>query len=609
MNYGDSELLELLQQNVILSITDALGRISYANENFCVMMGYYKHELVGEVNGLLRSECDKDPKYKELWKTIKKGRIWNGVLCHRKNNGKPCWLDTTITPIVNSKGCVEKYVAVHNDITTIYEEKRALNDLEFKHSAFVESIPNLVVSINKLGKILTANRGIGSLTAEALLGTYIYGYVNPIHHDLVRKNVDIIFNGGKCKEYETMEYDAKGRTRYLLSQIGPGYNKQGEIISATIAISDITKFRKHERDTHGNDTKYHTFFKSIDVGIIVVADCNGNITEWNKGAELAFGYSESEIIGCHLTQLMSQKFRKASMKELVSAVNKLKTHRIQGTIEMYGLKKNGEEFPVEFALSKLKNGKADYFCAMMLDISKSKTLENKLKIKTKDLELFLYRSAHDLSAPFSSAEGIINLMNQEEKSPVVSQLTSMLDVTLQKGKSMLDNLALVATISDKKKHLQSINFDNLIDEIIRDTKETTHFQHIEFVTIVKGAGEFYFNPDLLKSLFENLIQNAVKFGNPPSKNFIPTVKIEVTSVKGNIQIVIADNGRGISEEHLVKIFDLYYRVNNDELPGEGIGLYFVKNIVDDLNGEIEVTSELSKGTCFKILLPQIIISQ
>jgi PAS domain S-box-containing protein len=603
-NHHDGDLLELLKKNVIITITDPLGRITYANENFCAIVGYHEHELIGEINTILKSECDKDPKYRAMWKAIKKGKTWNGTLFHCNNSGEICWLDTTITPVMNHKGQIEKFVAIHKDATVTQEEKNIIADLQFKHSAFVESIPNLVVSINRMGKILSANQGIRNLHLDELIGTYVYGYINPIFHDLVRKNIMTVFNGGKKQQFETMEFDADGGKRYLLSQIGPSFGKEGEIISATISTRDITNIRKVKHDLRDNDAKYQNIFKSIDVGIIVVADDNGNITEWNKGAELAFGYSEDEIIGCHLTQLISQKFRKASMKELISAVNKLKTNRIQETIEMYGLRKDGKEFPVEFALSKWKKGKNAYFCAMMLDISKSKSLENKLKLKTRDLELFLYRSAHDLKAPFSSAEGILNLLKQEEISPSVTQLTSMLDITLQKGKLMIDNLTMAAAISDRNQELQAVNFSNLINEIIEGLSGTINFQFIEFKLKILVHGESFYNIDLLKSIFQNLIQNAIKFSSPPAENFQPTILIEITSVRDDIQILVKDNGKGIAVEHLNKIFELYYRVNTEELPGVGIGLYLVKNIVDDLNGKIDVRSEPSKGTCFRILLPK-----
>ena len=525
-------------------------------------------------------------------------------MCHSDGNDRVYWLKTSITPIINLKGQVEKYVSIHHDITSLEEDKNVMEELQFKHNAFLNSIPNLVLSINKQGNILSANKGIGGLSAIKVKGSHIYGFINPIFHELIKKNITHVFNGGKPKQFETMDFSSSGKKRYLLSQIGPSFGKEGEIVSATISTRDITNIRNIKHKLRDNDSKYRTIFKSIDVGIIVVANAKGKITEWNKGAEVAFGYTESEIIGCHLTQLIAEKYRKSSMRELLKAVGTLKTSRINGIIEMCGLKKDGEQFPVEFALSKWKCRNDVFYCAMMLDISDRKSLEKRLKTKTRDLEFFLYRSAHDLKAPFSSAEGIVDLINQENKNTNICQLTSLLDTTLQKGKSMIDNLALAAMIQDKNKMIQPINFAEMINEIVDGLSGTKNYQSIEFRMKMMVHKEFHFNLDMLRSLLQNLIQNAIKFSNPPIDGFEPIVDIEITSENDELQILVNDNGRGIAISHVDKIFDLYYRENNEESLGSGLGLYLVKNIVDDLNGKIEMTSEPTKGTCFKVLLTE-----
>ena len=70
-------------------------------------------------------------------------------------------------------------------------------------------------------------------------------------------------------------------------------------------------------------------------------------------------------------------------------------------------------------------------------------------------------------------------------------------------------------------------------------------------------------------------------------------------------IKVVDNGRGIEKENIDKVFDLYFRASDEEVPGSGLGLYIVKNIVDDLNGTITVTSELNEGASFEITLPNL----
>ena len=84
---------------------------------------------------------------------------------------------------------------------------------------------------------------------------------------------------------------------------------------------------------------------------------------------------------------------------------------------------------------------------------------------------------------------------------------------------------------------------------------------------------------------------------------IPYIDIEVKTCPEEVIIKICDNGLGITEKSINNIFDLYYRTNNGNIPGNGLGLYIVKNIVEDLNGEIAVASDLKNGTCFEISLP------
>src|SRR5690554_6508169 len=104
------------------------------------------------------------------------------------------------------------------------------------------------------------------------------------------------------------------------------------------------------------ELKYSNIFQSINVGIIVVANSSGDIIERNKGAELAFGYPETQIIGVPLTVLISKKHVATGVKELLKAVEKLDNNMYGENIEMLGLKKNGQEFPVEFTISHWKNG-------------------------------------------------------------------------------------------------------------------------------------------------------------------------------------------------------------------------------------------------------------
>ncbi len=353
------------------------------------------------------------------------------------------------------------------------------------------------------------------------------------------------------------------------------------------------------------ETKYSNIFQSINVGIIVVSDSAGNIIEWNKGAELAFGYSSSEIIGKPLTVLISKKQVDTGVKEILKVKDKLDNDTYGDNIEMLGLRKNGDEFPVEFSMSNWQHGEEKFYCAFMLDITNRKKLEEKLKKTTKDLELFLYRSAHDLKAPLTSAEGLLHLLKEEKLNKRGSFLVTMLDETLEKGRLLLDNLAFASVISEKRRDITVVDFQKILGSIMIALKGVNNFQSVAFHIAIEQENDFNFNRELIDSILQNLILNAICFVKPKTKTHVPTIKIRIEVSNQGANMMVTDNGLGISKNHLDKVFNLYFRGHSEVSQGTGLGLYIVKRIVDDFNGEIKVTSTINEGTTFKVHLPNL----
>ena len=104
----------------------------------------------------------------------------------------------------------------------------------------------------------------------------------------------------------------------------------------------------------------------------------------------------------------------------------------------------------------------------------------------------------------------------------------------------------------------------------------------------------------LNIIFSNIISNAIKYQNFEAERSYLKINIEVESDQVHIQF--KDNGQGIGEKHISKIFDMFYRATTRS-EGSGLGLYIVKQTVERLSGKIELTSKLNKGTEIKITLP------
>lgn len=594
-----------LDGHLILSITDQDGTLIYSNKSFSKVLNVSNATCTAMAHQWLKSIIQSETVFCDVLKTIEAGKTWRGVLSQKGSSSNINWLDTCITPQVNNKGTIVKYQIDSKDITDYYRNEIP-NIISFKKD--LEPLNHLtknVLYINKFGKIINSSKHNLNTYNDSVIGSNLFDYINPIHHALLSKQISKVFIEGKRCKYEFKDLSPEGQQFVFTSQIRPVFNLQNEVIYATLKSKRHKKRAKPSNEVKAIETKYSNIFQSINVGIIVVANSVGNIIEWNRGAELAFGYTSAEIIGEPLTVLMSKKQVDTGIKEILKVKDKLDNNQYGDNIELCALRKNGEEFPVEFAISHWHNGKEKFYCAFMLDITNRKKLQQKLKKTTKDLELFLYRSAHDLKAPLTSVEGLLQLLKEEKLSETAVMLVSMLEETLEKGRLLLDNMSFASIVSEKRRAITSINFEQQITNILFLLRGIENFDDIKFNIEVETDTDFYFNQELIDSILQNIIQNAICFSKPKTKTHTPTVHIMVKSVNKEISISVVDNGVGIKKDHMDQIFELYFRGSNENTKGTGLGLYIIKRIVDDFNGEVVVSSHLKTGTSIEVRLPNL----
>lgn len=218
---------------------------------------------------------------------------------------------------------------------------------------------------------------------------------------------------------------------------------------------------------------------------------------------------------------------------------------------------------------------------------------------------FISDASHELRTPISVIQGYANLISRWGKSdPEVldESITSIKSET--KYMSDLVNQMLYLAKGEKKEHeIVKTNFrlNNLMADIIRDFDVMA--KNVEVFYNEEGVFNIYGDENLIKQLIYIFLENAFKYGKDEKK-----IWLSLTSdPKGNPVIEIADNGKGISEEDLPRIFERFYRGDksrNKEVPGTGLGLSIAKWIADVHNGKIEVKSKLGEGTVFSIILPK-----
>lgn len=219
--------------------------------------------------------------------------------------------------------------------------------------------------------------------------------------------------------------------------------------------------------------------------------------------------------------------------------------------------------------------------------------------KTNDeLNRFVYSTSHDLRSPLANILGILNLAKLQSGSPDTANYFEMIESCVNK---------MDAFIHKTIEYYKGIRLDDVNEAIdfkkmFQDSIELCNMQNpqIVFDLQVNQPIEFASDGFRLSLILNNLISNAVKYQRQDEAN--PKVKLTANVNHTEAVIQIEDNGVGIIEEHLNKIFQIFFR-STDFKNGLGIGLYIVKEALTRIGGDISVKSEFGKGTAFTLVVP------
>lgn len=399
--------------------------------------------------------------------------------------------------------------------------------------------------------------------------------------------------------------------------------------------------------------RFEALFQFASLGILVI-DALGNISMANSFLVKLFGYdSPKEIIGKKLEKLIPNRYHHKHHKYRDQYMESPKPRPMGVGMDLFALRKDGTEFPVEISLSNYSNNEGSFAIAFISDISKRKEieqavihqkeqlasinarieelnndLEQKVELRTKQLKDTLYEleiSKDELTKALSKEKDLSDL-----KSRFVSMASHEFRTPLS---TILSSASLVAKYTqseeqeNRNKHIQRIkssvtNLTNLLNEFLSigkiedgkivannsnfNIKELIHSLCAEIEGIVKsgqkidqhhqGEETVFLDHSLLRNVLTNLLSNAIKFSPEGT-----TIEIESVVSKKEIKIRVKDSGIGISKEDQEHLFERFFRGTNvTNIQGTGLGLHIVGRYIELMNGKIEFSSELEKGTEFII---------
>lgn len=341
---------------------------------------------------------------------------------------------------------------------------------------------------------------------------------------------------------------------------------------------------------------------------IVVIDREGRIVQVNVQTEKLFGYSREELVGLNHDDLVPSRFR-AAHPHYRAQYRQNPMVRAMGapTSAVFGLRKDGTEFPAEISLSSLETSEGTLYVAFIRDASETRALREREKsareeaeraVKTRDE--FLAIVAHDLRNPLNGIHLRTSLLLRKSDEIAGGELREQLGQikTLARRMNALiaDLLDVVAIDTGHLRIERSPHDPAKIVEVAIDSAAPACSEKRLVLTVVAREGCPPVSCDLNRVLqvLGNLLTNAIKF--TPEGG---TIAVEVTPLEREVRFSVADSGPGISDGGREHVFDRYWRGGEGNVAGGvGLGLFIAKGIVEGHGGRIWFESESGEGSRF-----------
>jgi|GEM_PF-1273923 len=510
----------------------------------------------------------------------------------------------------------EQLAETNRNLTAQIEERNKAEEQLILQSTALNATANAIVITDIAGKINWVNPAFTKLTGyllEEVSGENPRTLKSGKHDTAFYKNLWDTILAGKVWRGEIINKRKDGSEYNEEMTITPLKNEKRETIRFIAIKQDITARKRAEDALRGSEERFRAVTQSANDAIIT-SNSKGIILGWNRGAEKIFGYTEEEITGKELAIIMPQHYVDQHNNG-IKRVEQGGAHHVVGkTVELQGLQKNGNVFPIELSLAVWETASGKFFTGTIRDITERKKFEEELskaKAEAEQANLakseFLSRMSHELRTPMNSILGFAQLMDMGELSPAHRESVNFM---LSSGKHLL---ALINEVLDLSRieagklaiSIEPVQLRGIIQESMDIVRPLAEGSKIKLELSDSVTDDLYAEADKqrLKQVIMNLLSNAIKYNREDG-----SVKIEcsVQNSGSAIRILISDTGIGISSNNVEKLFDPFHRIDtgNSQIEGTGLGLAIVKKLLEAMHGTIGVESEEGQGSTFSIELLQ-----
>lgn len=485
------------------------------------------------------------------------------------------------------------------DIAPPVLEKITLNEEKYRN--LIEKSPDiflilegdLIHYINESGaRLLKAD------SAKNILGKSLWGFIPFSGLEFLKQSLEKISKNYHIDPFEIKVIRLNG-TMVDIEVVGMDYENG----RTQLFLRNITERKKAEEAAYKREQEFKTLTENSQ-DIILRLNTNYQFLYINKALTKETGLPSEFYIGKTLMEVNYPSERFKDIENQIDEVVKLR--KVISTF--FNITRPGENIQYNYLTCVPEYDQDETVTSVLItltDITELKINEQKLILANKDLDRLVYSASHELKAPLKSVIGLTRLAEVEMKNSNMDMLGRCLK-EIEKSVLRLDR-TIKDIIDYSRNSRQGLESEEIkLRELIEEVLESLHYMEgsnrIKKTIDITGSLTLTSDRRRLFIVLNNLISNSIKYYDPDKDDQFFIIK--AMADHDTIFIQIEDNGIGINEKLVPKLFEMFFRATVKS-EGAGLGLYIVKEIIKKLNGRIDVTSIEGEKTIFNLEIPKL----
>jgi PAS domain S-box-containing protein len=525
---------------------------------------------------------------------------------------------------VDAAGRPVRIRGTRQDVTALRSREAQLRDAEERFRLAFDEAPIGVALVALDGRWLRVNRALCQIVGYPAEEMLRLGFQDITHPDDVGADLEAVrrlLSGElETNQVEKRYLHADGHVVWIQLNVSVARDDRGLPLYFITQIQDISGRKATEEKVRSSEERFRGLMESAPDAMVIVG-AQGRIVLVNRQTEQMFGYDRGELLGQPVEVLIPEKFRSRHAAHRTGYIEDPKVRPMGAGLELFGVRSDGTEFPLEISLSPLETDEGRLVSAAIRDITERKRAESivlgalkrerELTESLRELDRiksdFVATVSHELRTPLTNIIGTIEMLAEGDYGELSPQQRRTVDVLDRNSHRLLD---LIKDLLDLN-HIESGGLG--LQRSVTDLADLLERVESQVVSIAankrialrfEAAGELgsvAIDSHQVERALLNLVTNAIKF--TPAEGWV-SVRAERTG--DHMQFVVADNGIGIPEHEQQHLFTRFFRssvATENAIPGTGLGLVIVKHIVEGHGGTISVESAVGQGTTVTVSLP------